>query len=55
MTTIGYTQEAGGNLIREKGRVVMTGAESVEWNQTHGFQVSDAIPYAPFQQPPVIQ
>ena len=43
--------------------MLMTGAESVEWYQTHGFQVSDAIPFALFwtfyyepfspQQPPV--
>jgi hypothetical protein len=33
-------------LIREDGLVLMTGAEEVEWYQTHGFQVFDVIPFA---------
>jgi hypothetical protein len=42
----------GGTLIGENELVVMTGAKSVEWCQiqeTDGFQVFDAIPFAPFQ------
>jgi hypothetical protein len=41
-----------GTFIGENGLVVMTGAESVEWyqiHQKHGFQVFDAITFAPFQ------
>ena len=44
--------------MREDRPVVMTGVESVEWDQTrgfhgfHGFQVFDAILFAPF--PPII-
>jgi hypothetical protein len=46
------TQEVGGTLIGENGFVVMAGVELVEWyqiQQTHSFQVIDAIPFAPFQ------
>ena len=45
-------QVFGGTLIGVSGLVVMTGAESVEWDQihqTHGFHVFDAIPFTPFQ------
>ena len=42
-------QEVGGTLIGENGLVVMIGVGSVEWYQTHGFQVFDAIPFALFQ------
>ena len=51
--THAYTpQDVGGTLIGEKGLLVMTGAQSEEWyqiHQTRGFQVFDAIPFAPFQ------
>lgn len=43
-----HSQEVGGTLIGEDRLQVMTGAESVEWNQIHqtrGFHVSDAIPF----------
>ena len=43
-----YSTGGGGTLIVEDGLVVITGAEWVEWYQTHGFQVFDAIPFAPF-------
>jgi hypothetical protein len=42
-------QELGGTLIGENGLVVLTEAESVEWDQTNGFHVFDAIPFAPFR------
>jgi hypothetical protein len=42
-------QEVGGTLIGEDGLMVMAGAESVEWYQIHGFQVFDAVPFAPVQ------
>ena len=45
------SQEVGSTLIGEDGLMIMTGAESVEWcqiHQTRGFQVFDAIPFAPF-------
>jgi hypothetical protein len=41
-----WAQEVGGTLIWESELMVMTGAESVEWYQIHGFQVF-AIPLAP--------
>ena len=42
-------QEVGGTLIGEDGLVVMAGAKWVEWYQTRGFYVFDAIPFALFQ------
>uniref|UniRef100_A0A8C8JBK7 Uncharacterized protein n=1 Tax=Oncorhynchus tshawytscha TaxID=74940 RepID=A0A8C8JBK7_ONCTS len=44
--------KAGHTVHSVLGLVLMTGAESVEWSQTHGFhgfQVFDAFPFAPFQ------
>ena len=41
--------------IGENGRVVMTGAEGVNWchiHPTHGFQVFDTIPPVPLQSLP---
>ena len=43
------TQEAGGYLFGEDGLVVTAGAEELEWHETHGFYVVDAIPFTPFQ------
>ena len=59
-TTCTYTQahirhtpqDFGATLIGEDGLMVMAGAESVEWyqiQQTHGFYVFDANPFAPLQ------
>ena len=45
-------QEVGGTLIGEDGLVVMAGVDYVEWfkiHQSHGFQVIDAILFAPLQ------
>lgn len=44
-----HAQEVGGTLIGENGLVLKAGAESVEYYHTHGFQVFDAIPFAPFR------
>jgi hypothetical protein len=51
MLLISVPQEVGGTLIGEDRLVVMTGAELVEWyqtHQTHGFQMFDANLFAPF-------
>ena len=54
VTSVCTSQEVGGTLIGEDGLVAITGAESGEWYQIqethgfHGFQVFDAIPFAPF-------
>jgi hypothetical protein len=52
LTITPRAQEVGGTLIGEDRLVEMTGAELVECkqiHQTHGFQVLDNIPFAPFR------
>ena len=44
------SQEVGGALIVEDGRVVMAGAEGgMVSNTSRGFHVFDTIPFTPFQ------